>query len=241
MTSAELLTEVRSRFDDAATPYLASDALILEQASLAEKEFALATLALYGVSSGTITGNDPWVTLPSNLIVLKSVILNNVQLRPITASELDFGYYTLTTAENTGRFDNWRAATGTPKFVVTDMYPDKVRLVPYKTTSGSVSIEGYIYPTSLAIGASAVNPQIPAIYHELLVFGTLFRLSMQTDVDLYNPERVQLYSTTWYNGIAEAQNNLRTALRRQVRVMELPRGFDFDVRGPRGNEQKATQ
>lgn len=225
MTSAELLAAVRVRFDDVTPPYFASDATILEQASLAQVEFARATLALYDVVSETITGNDPWLTLPSNFFVLKTVILNGKQLRPITVSELDFGYFTFA-VENSNRFSDWREAKGTPKFVITDMYPDKVRLVPYLATNATVSMEGYVAPSALTLG---VDPQIPEVYHELLVVGTLLRLNSQTDVDTFNPAKILLYSTQWYQGIAEAQNNLRTSLRRQVRVMEIPRGFAFDT------------
>jgi hypothetical protein len=240
MTSAELLAAVRVRFDDVATPYLASDATILEQASLAQTEFARNTLALYGVASGAVTANDPWLTVPSNFFVLKTVILNGKQLRPVTVSELDFGYFTFGSTENSQRFSNWRAATGTPRFAVTDMYPDKIRLVPYPNANGTVSIEGYVYPTDLTLGPPAVDPQIPEVYHELLITGTLLRLNMQTDIDIRNPGMVQLYSTVWYQGIKEAQDNLRTALRRQVRVMELPRGFSFDTGISKDNEQQVA-
>ena len=228
MTSEELIAAVRVRFDDENIPLLASTSTILEQASMAQVEFARSTLVLYDVVSSSITSGDYWLTLPANFFVLKSIILNGLQLRPITMSELDFGYFTFGT-ENAQRFSNWRAATGTPRFAVTDMYPDKIRLVPYPNANGTVSIEGYVYPADLTLGPPAVDPQIPEVYHELLITGTLLRLNMQTDIDIRNPGMVQLYSTVWYQGIKEAQNNLRTALRRQVRVMELPRGFSFDT------------
>lgn len=229
MTSAELIAAVRIRFNDDATPILASDETILSHASFAELEFVRNTLALYDVVSGSITASNPWLTLPANFFALKTVILSGAQLRPVSASELDFGYYTLTSTENTQRFANWRAATGTPKFVVVDQYPDKVRLVPIPIANATVSMEGYISPIPLSINSPVVNPQIPAFYHELLVIGTLLRLNMQTDVDLFNPRMVQIYAPQWQQGIIEAQNNLRTALRRDVRVMELPRGFSFDA------------
>ena len=227
MTSAELLTAIRIRLDDNALPVLVSDETIFEQASFTQVEFARATLAFYDVVSGAITAGIPWIDLPSNLCVLKSIILNNIQLRPITISELDFGYFTLTT-ENSGRFSNWRAITGTPKFVVVDMYPDKVRLVPSPTANATVSLEGYIIPSDITISAS---PTIPDMYGELLVSGTLLRLYSLFDVDVFNSSKAQVYGTQWYQGLAEAQNNLRTSLRRQVRVMELPRGFIFDTSG----------
>lgn len=246
MTAAELIAAVRARFDDVATPYLVSDATILAQASLAESEFAKSTLALYDVSTVTVDAGDLWLELPSNMFVVKTVVLNGNQLRPITTSELDFGYFTFSNKENSQRFANWRAATGTPKFVVVDMYPDQVRFVPYPSTNCSVDIEGYVTSLSLALPTGSppvgVDPQIPEAYHELLVIGTLFRLNMQTDIDTFNEGKAQLYSTVWYRGIAEAQNNLRTSLRRQVRLMELPRGFVFDSLGVKqeSSEQSAA-
>lgn len=233
MNSAELITAVRIRFDDVVTPYLASDATILGQASLAQAEFARSTLALYDVADGEIIADNPWLELPANFFVLKTVTLNGKQLRPITVNELDFGYFTFGRTENSQRYANWREAKSTPKFVVTDMYPNQVRLVPCPSVDADVSLEGYVIPPDLAlptgIPPTGVDPQIPEAYHELLVVGTLFRLNMQTDIDAFNLGKAQLYSTVWYQGITEAQNNLRTSLRRQVRLMELPRGFVFDA------------
>ena len=237
MNTAELITAIRVRFDDVATPTLVSTATILEQASLTQTEFARATLVLYDVISDTITAGEPWLDLPSNLFVVKAVIFNGSQLRPISASELDFGYYSFNNVENATRFGGWRTATGTPKFVITDMHHDKVRLVPYPTANGTVSIEGYVAPSALVEGTvtppvTAVDPQIPEVYHELLIAGTLLRLYSLFDVDIFNSSKAQVYLKQWYDGVAEAQNNLRTSLRRQIRIMDLPRGFVFDSMAP---------
>lgn len=235
MTSAELITALRARLDDEVEPYLVSTATLLEQASLTQVEFARVTLALYGVELVAITTDDPWLILPDNFFVVKTAVLDGKQLRPVTLSELDFGYYTFNNSENTERFDSWREAKGTPKFVVTDTYPNKLRLVPYPKIDGIVSVEGYVVPANLVLYDAgppevlAVDPEIPALYHELLIAGTLLRVYSLFDADTFNMTRAQLYSTQWYQGLAEAQNNLRTALRRQIRLMELPRGYVFDT------------
>ena len=231
MTSEELIAAVRVRLDDVVLPYRVASSLILEQASLTQTEFARSTLALYGVSSGAVTADDPWLDIPETMIVVKAVILDDVQLRPITVGELDFGYFTINDAENSGRFGNWRALTGTPKFVVTDMYPNKVRLVPYPDNDGTASIEGFVTPPDLVFDGivTPVNPQIPLMYHELLMAGTLLRLYLLMDVDVADANKAQFYGKQWYEGLAEARHNLQTALRRQMRVMELPRGFIHDV------------
>ena len=226
MNSLELIAAVRIRLDDNPLPVRVSDETILEQASFTQVEFARTTLVLYDVVTSSITAGDPWLSLPSNFCVLKTILLNGAQLRPVTLSEMDFGYYTLTTTENTGRFANWRAATGTPKFVIVDTHPDKVRLVPYPNANGTVSLEGYVVPPDIT---STVNPLIPEMYDEVLVSGTLLRLYSLFDVDIFDSSKARVYGTQWYQGLTEAQNNLRTSLRRQIRVMELPRGFVFDM------------
>lgn len=235
MTTEELIAAIRVRLDDVYTsdPPRVSDDTIIEQASLTQTEFARATLVLFEETNVVVDANTAWVDIPSNFCVLKSAVLNGLQLRPVTMSELDFGYYSFNNVENSGRFANWRAATGVPMFLVVDMFPDKARLVPYSTTEITVSLEGYIIPPALAVGLTAVNPMIPEMYHELLLVGTLMRLFSLFDVDVNDPAKAQVYSTQWYQGITEAQNNLRTGLRRQVRVMDLPRGFSFDISKPK--------
>ena len=225
MTSAELLAAIRLRLDDVTTPYRVTDAQIYEQASFTQSEFARATLVLYASASANVTLGNPLLTLPSNIFVVKTVILGGLQLRPITLSELDYGYFTLSTTENLGRFSNWRAATGTPKFVVVDAYPDKVILVPTPIANATATVEGYIVPAAIT---ALVPPAIPEMYHEVLVSGTLLRLYSLFDVDVFDSSKAQVYGAQWYQGLAEAQNNLRTSLRRQVRLMELPRGFVFE-------------
>lgn len=226
MNSAEFITAVRIRLDDIKTRQRVSDETILQQASLTQTEFARATLVLYDVVSSSISAGNPWLVLPSNFFVVKTIILSDAQLRPITTSELDFGYFTFSTTENSSRFSNWRSASGTPRFVVVDAYSDKVRLVPTPVANADVSIEGYISPPDIT---ATVNPVIPEVYHEVLVSGTLLRLYSLFDVDVFNSSKAQVYGNQWYQGIAEAQNNLRTPLRRNIRVMELPRGFNFDA------------
>ena len=233
MTTQELIAAIRVRLDDTIVPYLVSTTTILEQLSLTQTEFARATLALFNTAGGTITAADPWLTLPTNMFLVKVVILNGLQLRVVTSSELDFGYYTFNDVENDGRFSNWRAATGTPKFVVVDMYSDKVRLVPIPISNAIASVEGFVVPLDVFFDETpgsvvpAVNPQIPEVYHEILMAGTLLRLYMLFEVEILNPSKAQLYSTQWQQGLIEAQNILQTPLRRQMRLMELSRGFSY--------------
>lgn len=240
MTSAELLAAVRARLDDSVTASIVSDSLIYEQLSFTQVEFARATLALYDVVDATVTANDPWVTVPSNFLVVKTAILNGNQLRPITASELDFGYYTLNTKENFNRYSDWRVSVGTPQYAVTDMRHDKIRLVPYSSTGATLSLEGYVAPAAIS---ALVEPEIPEVYHELLVSGTMMKLYLLMNVNIYDSTVAQVYGQQWYTGLREAQDNLRTAFRRQIRVMELPRGFSFDaglIRQPLPSQDAST-
>lgn len=233
MTTQELIAAIRIRLDDTIVPYLASTATILEQLSLTQIEFARSTLVLFNAAAVSITAANPWLTLPTDMFLVKVAILNGLQLRAITSSELDFGYYTFNSIENEGRFSNWREVTGTPKFVVVDMYSDKVRLVPTPISNATVSVEGFIIPPDVFFDETpgsavpAVNPQIPEIYHEVLMAGALSRLYTLFEVEILNPSKAQLYAAQWQQGLVEAQNILQTPLRRQIRLMELSRGFSY--------------
>ena len=57
--------------------------------------------------------------------------------------------------------------------------------------------------------------------------GTLLRLYMLFEVEILNPSKAQLYAAQWQQGLIEAQNILQTPLRRQMRLMELSRGFNY--------------
>jgi hypothetical protein len=233
MTTQELIAAIRIRLDDTIVPYLASTATILEQLSLTQIEFARSTLVLFNAAAVSITAANPWLTLPTDMFLVKVAILNGLQLRAITSSELDFGYYTFNSIENEGRFSNWREVTGTPKFVVVDMYSDKVRLVPTPISNATVNVEGFIIPPDVFFDETpgsvvpAVNPQIPEIYHEVLMAGALSRLYTLFEVEILNPSKAQLYAAQWQQGLVEAQNILQTPLRRQIRLMELSRGFSY--------------
>lgn len=229
MNTQELIAAIRVRLDDSVTPTLVSTTTILEQLSLTQNEFARLTLSLFSESIVSVVAGQPWLSLPSEMVLVKTVVLGGVQLRSVTSGELDFGYYSINNTENTGRFSAWRAATGTPKFAVVDMHADKVRLVPTPTTNGSAIVEGYIIPPNVFYDGvlPTVNPQIPAAYHELLLAGALLRLYTLFDVEIFNPSKAQLYAAQWQQGLMEAQNLFQTPLRRQVRLMDLPRGFGF--------------
>jgi hypothetical protein len=127
------------------------------------------------------------------------------------------------------------------------MHASQVRFVPYPSVSGEVSIEGYIVPPDLFFEESGanpeltVNPQIPEVYHEVLLAGTLLRLFMLLDIDIYNQGKAQLYNAQWIQGIQDAQNNLRTSLRRQIRIMDLPMGFAYDSSAVQLNGAQPTK
>lgn len=237
MTTQELIAAIRVRLSDETAPPKVTTATILEQLSFTQVEFARLTLVLFDENTASITANSPWLTLAGDMFLVKTVILAGKQLRPVTSSELDFGYYSFNNIENSSRFGDWRAAVGTPKFIVTDMYADRVRLVPIPDSNSTVSVEGYIVPPDVFFDETPgsttppVNPLIPELYHEVLLAGTLLRLYMLFEVEILNPSKAQIYAVQWQQGLAEAQNTLQTALRRQTRLMELPRGFTFVPQG----------
>lgn len=71
--------------------------------------------------------------------------------------------------------------------------------------------------------------------------GTLLRLYLLMDVDVAdNQKREDFYGKQWYEGLVKARNNLQTALRRQMRLME-PRGLYTILQYNQTNRPKALK
>ena len=173
------------------------------------------------------TANSAWVILPARLLYVKTLIVNDLQVRPVSTHELDYGYFTLDGVEAMN-FSNWRAATGTPKFAVIDMESDKARLVPAPTTSINVTVEGYTLPLPMVLVDDPV-PSIPQVYHKELVVGGLAEIYTTQDVEIVEASQGAKFMAEWATVIQLARQHLRTDLRMQIRALSLPREFLFDT------------
>lgn len=226
MTTAELITLVRQIIDDTVEPYLLTDEQIRTALANAEKEFALATLSNFKRSSVSITAGSPWADIPTDFIFVRSVLLDNTQLRVVTTHEMDYGFFDLGPGEDAVRWSQWREGEGTPKFAITDMGPDQLRLVPIPAADETLEVEGFGVPVSLDLAGS---PMIPSTFHEALRLGAVHRIYAMQDTEIGNQERAVQYLNLWMQEIGLARQTLQSEKRAQSRMMSLPRGFEFGL------------
>ena len=225
MTTVELIAELRIKFaDTVGTEYLVSDDDILVALSRAQNIFAVETLCIFDLTTADAIATNPLITLPTRTVNLKSALFNTTLLTLVTQHELDYGYFSLNNREASNRFSDWRNATGTPKFLVTDLGPLTARLVPYPSVNGTINLERYKLPLELTL---LIDPEIPEQFHRDLITGALTYLYTIVDADVYAPEEGIILSAKWERVLIEARIQLQTDLRRQERRLSLPPEVEF--------------
>lgn len=228
MNTSDLVMVAREKLDDLVAPYLVSDADMVKALNRAQKEFVRATYSTFVENTAALVADDPWVDVPANVLIVRSVIHNNLQLRVVTTHEMDFGYFRTTGQMTSSRWTNWRAETGTPRFAITDMGPGKIRLVPKPDATAAAAdpnmiVEGYGVPDPMDL--VSVDPNVPIQYVEDLSLGALFYIYSNQDTDVFDTNQAQLNYQLWNNVIRDAQMALNTAVRVQQRNLRLPRSF----------------
>jgi len=239
MNTQELIDRVKLRLDDKITPRVFKDADILIALNDAQNEFALRTLCLFdGEEEIAVTAQSPWAVLPAGTCwVIAGWLSSGTPLRLVSQHELEFGYFELNGVETTARHSNWRNTEGIPTFLVTDLGPQTVRLVPRPVVGDSLFIERYRLPTTTL--TLAVNPEIATPYHSDLVIGALAYLFAVPDVETSNKETALLNRNAWENRLQIAEQLLQTALRVRMRAIPPPPGTAFVP--PLGNTIGAAQ
>lgn len=228
MNTVDLVIAVREKLDDLVEPYLISDLDMLDALNRAQKEFVRSTYSTFIDNIAPITDASPWADIPANVLVVRSVIHNNKQLRVVTTHEMDFGYFRTTGDMTSARWTGWRAETGTPRFAITDMGPRQLRLVPRPDAAAvssdpNIILEGFGIPDPMDL--ISVNPNVPMQYEEDLALGALFHIYSNQDTDFFDVNQAQNYFQLWKGVIRDAQAALNTAVRVQQRNLRLPRGF----------------
>lgn len=223
MNTEELVTRVKLRLDDEIAPRAFQDDDILIALNDAQNEFALRTLCIFdGEQEVSVTAQSPWAQLPTGTCwVIAAWLSDNSPLRLVTQHELEFGYFELNGVETTARHSNWRNAEGIPNFLVTDLGPQTVRLVPRPTVGDSLFIERYRLPSTLTL---TVFPEIPDPYHRDLVIGALAYLFAIPDIETYNKNAAILNQNAWEGRLQIAEQLLQTALRVRMRAIPPPPG-----------------
>ena len=238
MNTQELIDRVKLRLDDKIAPRIFNDDAILIALNDAQNEFALRTLCIFdGEESIKVIAQSPWAQLPTGTCwVIAAWLSSRAMLRLVTQHELEFGYFEINGVETTARHSDWRIAEGTPTFLVTDLGPHTVRLVPRPTAGDSLFIERYRLPVSMTV---EIAPEIAVQYHPDLVIGALAYLFAIPDVETYDKERALLQRKAWEGRLQIAEQLLRTALRVSMRAIPPPPGSVFVP--PLGNTNGLAQ
>lgn len=238
MNTQELIDQVKLRLDDKIAPRVFKDADILIALNDAQNEFALRTLCIFeGDESVLIKAQSPWAQLPAGTCwIIAAWLSSGEPLRLVTQHELEFGYFELNGVETTTRYSNWRNVGGEPTFLITDLGPQAVRLVPRPTKGDSLFIERYKLPSTLT---TTVPPEIATPYHSDLIIGALAYLFAVPDVETSDKEAAVLNRTAWEGRLQIAEQLLQTALRVRMRAIPPPPGTVLIP--PVGNTIGATQ
>ena len=221
MTTLELIALLRIKAADTVLPYLFSDDDFTDALSRAQNVFAAETLCLFDSQTVDVLAADVFFNLPERTVWVKSALFGTNLLTLVTQHELDYGYFSLNGAENTGLFSDWRSQTGAVKFLVSDLGPLLVRMVPIPKVDGVVTIERYKLPEELDL-ATPINPEISEQFHRQLIIGALGYLYENQDADSFDPNRVAYYNAQWEIVLHDAKVQLQTALRSQERRLSLP-------------------
>ena len=238
MNTVELIDRVKLRLDDKIAPRVFNDAAILIALNDAQNEFALRTLSIFsGDETVVVTDGSPWIVLPAGTCwVLAAWLDPAAPIRLVTQHELEYGYFELNGVEASARHSGWRAATGTPTFLVTDLGPHAARLVPSPTADASLYIERYRLPVAIT---DAIDPEIAEQYHPDLVIGALAYLFAIPDVETYDKQEAIVQKNVWESRLQIAEQLLQTALRVRMRAIPPPPGTGFAQ--PLGNTNGAGQ
>lgn len=220
-TTERIAELVRIELDDVVSPYLVSDDSLAEAIHAAQQEHAERTLCLpdalvIDVEAGTHTYTvDP---LPVRyregyLATAKSFV------RFVTFGELSMELYT---SDYGPPRSDWRTATGTPQFAVTDMLVGQIRLSPIPVIDDTLDALIYRYPDPIEDLSSAL--EIPDHLRRSLVNGTLARICRIQDSELFNPQKAALYDALWRQQLLEDAAKVERHTRKPGNVRISRRG-----------------
>lgn len=184
MKLGELLNITRSvELDDAAAPYLWSDAELIEFASDAEEEACRRASLLVDSTTtaicqiAVVIGTSTYA-LDSRVIRIRRARLNSasVQLKFKTSREMDEEYA------------GWETATGTPSTLVTDYQTGSVRLYPTPDATDTLKLTAVRLPL-VPLNDMEDTPEINARFHRDLRHWIAKRAFEKRDTDTEDVKR----------------------------------------------------
>ena len=184
MTQEELIAIFRRDTDDLATPYLSSDASIIQWLAEAEQEAAIRARLIHDVSTTSVCRIN--VIAPSSTYNLHQSIIDITRAAfTATGSTTEYVMYLTDTVEQDRRFPDWRTTIDTPhQAIQTDT---QLRLCCIPGNDGVIVLEVYRLP--LSDPDDSWEPEIAAIHHRHLVLWALYRCYSRPDAELFNPKK----------------------------------------------------
>ena len=204
-TTERIVELIRRKMEDEVLPYIVADDFVYQAIDEAQNEFVERTHCITDATTfaPTVTEDDPWVAISDRILQIRRATLttDGGAVQPITLAEmemnpsrgLDYGVQNISA---------WRTATGTPKYVITDLDDENGRLVPIPVEDDTLTLEVYAYPK--VIEDDAQDPMIPDRWAAYLVNGALTRLLLVEDHEVYDRDAGRLQAALWENAIARA-------------------------------------
>lgn len=166
------------------------------------------------ITEAAITASDPFVTLDPRIIKIRHARLKTggTKIFPMTYD----GMEDQTTTPND--YDSpwggnggihWLKSTGIPRFAVTDLEDDKVRLAPIPVTSDTLAMTVYRLPlVTLRDGISAFEI-VEEEYQRGLLYWMKYLAYQKNDADTYSERLMQNARAEHMNFIPEVKGYLR--------------------------------
>jgi len=157
MTPEDVVELFRLDVDDTdADDPLWSDLEVYYYLDEAQKQFARKTdyfsdMSTADVCVATITADDPWVVLDPRVTKVRAAQLGSrpSKITPVTFAEMEDQPSTVDSYGSPFNFSqsyNWQTATGTPRFAVTDMERNKLRLTAIPQENDTLIMQVYRLP-----------------------------------------------------------------------------------------------
>lgn len=209
MTLDDLIIRARRLADDTVQPYLWNNGEWTDYANDAVRDAVIRTRCLRDDATGEICQIDVVAgsrdyALDARVIDVIGARLGDIVLSPLHAINAA-GLHT---------------RTGTPGYFLTDAVTGYVTLYPQPVATGTLYLTVHRLPLK-GLDDGEDTPELPALFHDDLVYGMLARAYQKNDADTGNLQRAQYFQQLFdaafgYNPTHHAQTQRRFGVARAV-------------------------
>lgn len=220
MTPEEVVELFRLDVDDTdADDPLWSDLEVYHYLDEAQKQFARKTDYFSDASTAdiciaTITADDPWVTLDPRVTKIRAAQLGNTgkKVTPVTFAQMEDQPNTVDTYGSPFNFSStykWQEAVGTPRFAVTDMERNKLRLASIPQENDTLNMQVYRLPLKDITEDSARFEVEETDYQRNLIHFMKYLAYSKNDVDTFEQDLADRAERVASSFHLQAQRDLR--------------------------------